>query len=85
MNRLQMPSARGITTEQQELLAAACGRLDGFYEINLQQWNTAAGWLLVEEAGGRVSDFSCGDYSPFLPQILATNGHLHALLRNLLQ
>ena len=68
-----------------DLAYVACGRLDGFYEINLQPWDTAAGWLLVEEAGGCVSDFSGGAYSPFLPEILASNNKLHQPLLQLLQ
>jgi len=67
-----------------DLAYVACGRLDGFYEINLQPWDTAAGWLLVTEAGGRLSDFNGAPYSPFVPQTLATNGHLHSALQNLL-
>lgn len=66
-----------------DLAYVACGRLDGFYEINLQPWDTAAGWLLVEEAGGQLSDFSGGPYSSFLPQILASNGALHLQLLQL--
>jgi len=68
-----------------DLAYVACGRLDGFYEINLQPWDTAAGWLLVEEAGGKLSDFNGGPYSPFVPQTLASNGRLHADLLQLLQ
>jgi myo-inositol-1(or 4)-monophosphatase len=68
-----------------DLAYVACGRLDGFYEINLQPWDTAAGWLLVEEAGGCVSDFSGNAYSPFLPEILASNSKLHQSLLQLLQ
>ncbi|MGE4560477.1 MAG: inositol monophosphatase family protein [Desulfobulbus sp.] len=68
-----------------DLAYVACGRLDGFYEINLQPWDTAAGWLLVEEAGGTLSDFHGSPYSPFFPQTLATNGQLHAALLQLLQ
>ncbi len=68
-----------------DLAYVACGRLDGFYEIDLQPWDTAAGWLLVEEAGGCVSDFSGGAYSPFLPEILASNSKLHQPLLQLLQ
>lgn len=67
-----------------DLAYVACGRLDGFYEINLQPWDTAAGWLLVTEAGGRLSNFKGAPYSPFFPQILATNGALHTALQNLL-
>ncbi|WP_321283866.1 inositol monophosphatase family protein [uncultured Vibrio sp.] len=68
-----------------DLAFVACGRLDGFYEINLQPWDTAAGWLLVEEAGGTLSDFMGLPYSPFVPQTLATNGLLHPALLHLIQ
>ena len=60
-----------------DLAYVACGRLDGFYEMNLQPWDTAAGWLLVEEAGGTVSTFSGTPFSPFASDILASNGGLH--------
>ncbi|EIJ42465.1 inositol monophosphatase/fructose-1,6-bisphosphatase family protein [Beggiatoa alba B18LD] len=43
-----------------DLAYVACGRLDGFWEIGLQEWDIAAGVLLVEEAGGLLSDFSGG-------------------------
>ena len=60
-----------------DLAYVACGRFDGFWEMKLKPWDTAAGMLLVEEAGGRVSDFSNGSYNPFLPEICATNGLIH--------
>jgi myo-inositol-1(or 4)-monophosphatase len=43
----------------------------------LQAWDSAAGWLIVEEAGGRVTDFNGQPYSPYQPHLLATNGHIH--------
>ena len=64
---------------------AACRRLDYFYEINLQPWDTAAGWLLVKEGGDCGSDFSGTASSPFLPEILASNNKLHQRLLQLLQ
>ncbi len=67
-----------------DLAYVACGRLDGFWEMDLQPWDTAAGWLLVTESGGVVSDFSGQAYSPFIPEILATNSPLHPLLTDLL-
>ena len=67
-----------------DLAYVACGRLDGFYEMCLQPWDTAAGWLLVEEAGGRVSDFSGAPYSVFQAEILASNGKIHDGLQTLL-
>jgi myo-inositol-1(or 4)-monophosphatase len=63
-----------------DLAYVACGRLDGFWESALKPWDTAAGWLLVEEAGGRVTGFSGQPYSPFRGEILASNSLLHPLL-----
>ncbi len=55
----------------------ACGRFDAFYEENLKPWDTAAGLLLVSEAGGRLTDFSGGLYDLYSPNILCSNGLLH--------
>ena len=60
-----------------DLCWVAAGRFDGFYEHKLQAWDSAAGWLIVEEAGGRVTDFQGNSYSPYQPHLLATNGHIH--------
>ena len=63
---------------------SAWGRLAAFSEMCLQPWDTPAGWLLVEEAGGRVSDFSSAPYSVFQAEILASNGKIHDGLQTLL-
>jgi myo-inositol-1(or 4)-monophosphatase len=55
----------------------ACGRFDGYYEENLKPWDTAAGLLLIQEAGGRVTTFNGGTYNIYSPNILASNGVLH--------
>ncbi|RYY62645.1 MAG: inositol monophosphatase [Chitinophagaceae bacterium] len=60
-----------------DLCWVACGRFDGFYEHKLEAWDSAAGYLIVEEAGGKVTDFEGGKYSPYRHRILATNGHIH--------
>ena len=60
-----------------DLAYLACGRLDAFWEVGLKPWDTAAGCLLVEEAGGRLSDFAGASFSPFIPELLGTNGLLH--------
>ena len=60
-----------------DLCWVAAGRFDGFYEFQLQAWDSAAGFLMVEEAGGRVTDFKGNYFSPHQPQILATNGKIH--------
>ncbi|NLZ16953.1 MAG: inositol monophosphatase [Desulfobulbaceae bacterium] len=68
-----------------DLAYVACGRLDAYYEIQLNPWDTAAGWLLVTEAGGKVTKMNGETYSPFIPEILASNGLIHEALRPLLQ
>jgi myo-inositol-1(or 4)-monophosphatase len=60
-----------------DLCWVAAGRFDGFYEHKLNAWDSAAGFLLVEEAGGKVTDFKGDHYSPYQPHILATNGKIH--------
>jgi len=60
-----------------DLCWVAAGRFDGFYEHKLQAWDSAAGFLIVEEAGGKVTDFKGNYYSPYQPHILATNGKIH--------
>jgi myo-inositol-1(or 4)-monophosphatase len=60
-----------------DLCYVAAGRLDGFWELNLQPWDTAAGRLIVEESGGRVSNFKGGLYSIYEKEILVSNRVLH--------
>ena len=60
-----------------DLAYVACGRLDAFWEFNLNPWDTAAGLLLIEEAGGRITDFSGNGYRLDSREILATNGRFH--------
>jgi len=67
-----------------DLAYLACGRLDAFWEVGLKPWDTAAGYLLVEEAGGILSSFSGNPFSPFIPELLASNSLLHKDLITLL-
>jgi myo-inositol-1(or 4)-monophosphatase len=60
-----------------DLAYVACGRLEGFWELGLKPWDTAAGVLLVEEAGGTVSDYSGKPFDIFTDSVLATNGSIH--------
>ncbi|MDB5247671.1 MAG: inositol monophosphatase [Segetibacter sp.] len=60
-----------------DLCWVAAGRFDGFYEHNLNAWDSAAGFLIVEEAGGKVTDFKGDYYSLYQPNLLATNGKIH--------
>ncbi|MBZ5722974.1 MAG: inositol monophosphatase [Acidobacteriia bacterium] len=63
-----------------DLCSVACGRFDGFWEFNLNPWDTAAGVLMVEEAGGRVTDFSGGPFQIASRETLASNGLVHEAL-----
>lgn len=63
-----------------DLCWVAAGRFDGFYEHKLQAWDSAAGFLMVEEAGGTITDFEGNYYSPYQPHLVATNGKIHAEL-----
>ena len=64
-----------------DLASVAAGRFDGFWEFGLQKWDVAAGVLLIEEAGGRVTDFAGNPYHLGGPAILATNGLIHEEMR----
>lgn len=60
-----------------DLAYVACGRYEAFWEFNLNPWDTAAGILLLEEAGGRVTDFAGGPFRLDSREVLATNGLIH--------
>ena len=66
-----------------DLAYVAAGRLDGFWEFNLNPWDTAAGILLVEEAGGRVTGFAGQQFRLDSREILASNGLIHGELLGL--
>jgi len=67
-----------------DLCWLACGRLDGFWELHLHPWDTAAARLIVEEAGGRVTRLSGERFSIFDKDILASNGRLHRQMQKVL-
>lgn len=68
-----------------DLCWVACGRFDGFYEHKLHAWDSAAGFLIVEEAGGKVTDLKGDPYSPYEPGIIASNGVIHDELHRWIQ
>jgi|CZKF01.1.fsa_nt_gi myo-inositol-1(or 4)-monophosphatase len=68
-----------------DLAYVAAGRLDGFWEFNLNPWDTAAGILLIEEAGGQVTEFSGGPFRLNSREILASNGLIHSELVGLFE
>jgi len=77
-----LPQIRGIRrfgSAAIDLCYVASGKLDGFWELNLNLYDVAAGWLILEEAGGKYTDFSGENVkTPF--ENLATNGLIHTQL-----
>lgn len=68
-----------------DLACVAAGRFDGFWEMKLKPWDTAAGMLLVTEAGGRVSNFDGAPFAPSHRECLASNGLIHDAMIPILQ
>jgi len=74
-----------------DLAYVACGRFDGFWELKLRSWDVAAAALLVEEAGGKLSDFAgrpltvSGPKTDWVPQIMASNGFIHEEMAEVLK
>jgi myo-inositol-1(or 4)-monophosphatase len=63
-----------------DLCWVAAGRFDGFYEHKLEAWDSSAGYIIVEEAGGKVTDLKGNKFSPYQHGIIATNGKIHEKL-----
>lgn len=70
-------NVRTLGSAALSLAYVAAGRLTGYWEITLKPWDTAAGVLLVTEAGGRVTHLDGRPFDPLYPDILASNGILH--------
>ena len=68
-----------------DLCWTAAGRFDGFYEHKLQAWDSAAGYLIVQEAGGIVTDLKGDKFNPYQPGIIASNGKIHEQLLALMK
>lgn len=64
---------RRLGSAAADLAYVACGRFDAFYEYNLKSWDVAAGAFLIQQAGGKVSDFSGGDNYLFGGEIVSAN------------
>ena len=69
---------RRLGAAAMDLSYVACGRFDAFWELNLQPWDVAAGVLLVQEAGGKVTNFEGEAFAVDRPlQLLSSNGRIH--------
>lgn len=81
----QCQDVRRIGSAALELAYTACGRQGGYFEIYLNPWDYAAGMLLIQEAGGKVTDFTGRDLDPGKGgSVVGTNGYIHTELLNLL-
>ncbi len=67
------------------LCYVACGRVDAFWERPLQPWDMAAGSLVIEEAGGAVTSYDGGAWSPYGREIVASNGSMHDVMLSVVQ
>lgn len=68
-----------------DLAYVACGRLDGFWEFKLNPWDTSAGYLLMEEAGGAITHFDGSKFTLDSREVFATNGLIHAEMQALFE
>ncbi|ABC78136.1 myo-inositol-1(or 4)-monophosphatase [Syntrophus aciditrophicus SB] len=81
----QAQAVRRAGSAALDMAYVAAGRFDGFWELKLMPWDTAAASLLIMEAGGIVSDLSGLEFSPGSPHVLASNGKIHRQLIDALQ
>jgi myo-inositol-1(or 4)-monophosphatase len=68
-----------------DLCYVAAARLDGFYDRHLKPWDTAAGALIVAEAGGQVTQLDGGRFSCYLGDVFASNGRIHGEMAGIIQ
>ena len=83
-----MLGSRGVRRDGSaaiDMAYVACGRFDGFWEEGLNPWDVAAGYLLIEEAGGRVSYYDGSKHSIYTPPIVASNGLIHSQMLEVLK
>ncbi len=82
---MQAQAVRRDGSAALDLAYVACGRFDGFWEDGLNPWDTAAGLLLIEEAGGRVTDFHDAPLDIYTKKVLASNGLVHNMMMRVLE
>jgi myo-inositol-1(or 4)-monophosphatase len=77
--------ARRLGSAATDIAYVACGRFEAFYEYSLQPWDVAAGALIVQQAGGKVSDFSGGTNYIFGKEIVCTNANVYEEFMNVVK
>ena len=81
---LECQSLRCMGSAALDLCYVAAGRSDGYWELHLSPWDGAAGALIVQQAGGKVTNVGGSAFSPWQPDLLASNGLLHASILQVL-
>lgn len=82
---MQAQAVRRDGSAALDMAYVACGRFDGFWEDGLNPWDVAAGVLLIEEAGGRVTDYQGDRLDIYTPKVLASNGLIHDAMMRVIQ
>ena len=82
---LRSHGARRAGSAGLDLAYVACGRLEAFWEFKLNPWDTSAGYLLVEEAGGTITHFDGGKFTLDSREVFASNGLIHAEMQGLFE
>lgn len=82
---IETRGVRRLGSAATDLAYVACGRFDAFWEYNLKPWDMAAGALLIQEAGGTITDFKGGNNYLFGKEAVATNGLLDKIMLPKLQ
>ncbi|HEY3381485.1 MAG TPA: inositol monophosphatase family protein [Vicinamibacterales bacterium] len=78
-------AVRRLGSAALDLCYVAAGRFEGFWEQRLKPWDTAAGALIVQEAGGRVTGFDGTPFDPWLGHVVASNGPVHEAMLGTIQ
>ncbi|MEO0216164.1 MAG: inositol monophosphatase family protein [candidate division WOR-3 bacterium] len=74
---LSSQAVRRLGSAALDLCYTACGRFDGYWELKLSPWDQAAGYLILKEAGGKITDFKGNPFSIYGREVLGTNGLIH--------
>jgi len=70
-------AVRRLGSAALDLCYTACGRFDGYWELKLSPWDQAAGFLILKEAGGKVTDFKDRPFNIYGDEVLGSNGLIH--------
>lgn len=81
---LKVQGLRRTGSAALDLCYVAAGRFDGFWEVRLNPWDMAAGAVILKEAGGRLTDFNGNDLSIYGQELVASNGHIHEAMLDVL-